>query len=318
MTDTANAFNFLAASERSGGNLLVKLLGSHSKICGPAPKHLIHPLANNYHKFSLQKHWLEANGLLSSLRNSEFSRWAKDKSCLSLGDGKVSPIEFVKALLMEEMDVNKKASLFIKENRMYEYFAFILAHFPKSKFVHLVRDPRDMALSWKRNLAFEGEVCCAAMRWQKEQLEWLKFASSFPEKIVSIKYEDLITEPEKELSRVLSFLGFSWEEQVLDTFYLDPIVKLNSTKQSSWSNLSKPLIKDNKGKYLRCLSETEISMVESICRVEMELLGYPIVGEVFDISNVAELLIIEKNKKPALKATTVQYTDMIKKKFYQF
>lgn len=44
-------FDFLICSERSGSNLITKLLDNHSKYCGPTPPHLLrvfYPVLDKY------------------------------------------------------------------------------------------------------------------------------------------------------------------------------------------------------------------------------------------------------------------------------
>ena len=61
----------------------------------------------------------------------------------------------------------------MKENHAYLFIAYTLAHFPESRFVWLVRDPRDMALC-QRQTILPGGVQKAAPVWKENQGETLK------------------------------------------------------------------------------------------------------------------------------------------------
>ena len=44
-------YNFIISTERSGSNLVTKMMDSHPNICGTAPKHLIRFIALNHYKY---------------------------------------------------------------------------------------------------------------------------------------------------------------------------------------------------------------------------------------------------------------------------
>ena len=44
-------FNFLVSSERSGSNLVTKIMDAHPDICGPSPKHLIRVMGLDHYRY---------------------------------------------------------------------------------------------------------------------------------------------------------------------------------------------------------------------------------------------------------------------------
>jgi hypothetical protein len=44
-------FHFLIATERSGSNLITKMLDAHPDVCGPAPLHILRVVAMEFHKY---------------------------------------------------------------------------------------------------------------------------------------------------------------------------------------------------------------------------------------------------------------------------
>ena len=53
-------FDFLMCSERSGSNLITKILDAHSRVCGPFPTHLLRIMALNLYRYgdlSVDSHW---------------------------------------------------------------------------------------------------------------------------------------------------------------------------------------------------------------------------------------------------------------------
>jgi hypothetical protein len=88
---------------------------------------------------------------------------------------------------------------------------------PESRFIHLIRDGRDVALS-QRDRAINEQPPPAeqAARWVKrirksrEQAHALKGA-----RYVEARYEDLVREPEPTLRRVCEFIELDWDPGVL-------------------------------------------------------------------------------------------------------
>jgi hypothetical protein len=94
--------------------------------------------------------------------------------------------------------------------------------FPGAKFIHVIRDGRDVVTSminsgfsteeWSSN--FE-EAC---KNWVSYVNIALFYESRFPDKIIHIKVEDLSENFEEEMTKVLTFLDLDYEYALLDAF----------------------------------------------------------------------------------------------------
>lgn len=274
------SINFLICSERSGGNLITKIMDSHSNICGPSPKHIFNPVLRNLFRYSPltnEDNWKELVKDIHRLLNVDFSNWKKNflfDELINLSKtGDINNL--LRDIFYTESEENGKQHLFIKENQVYEFLSHLLLFFSESKYVYQVRDPRDMALSWKKSNIHIGGIVNGAKQWQKDQQNSLKQYHALRQvgKIILIKYEDLISSPKKLLKVITEFLGFQFEEEMLD-FYQGDMTIQNSKKTDTWKNLSNPILDKNKNKYREELKEQEIKAVECICYFEMNFLGY--------------------------------------------
>jgi hypothetical protein len=92
--------------------------------------------------------------------------------------------------------------------------------FPAAKFVHIVRDGRDAAVSaWYHSLrvspdwlgqtyaSMESYVAQCAKEWADEMTRWAAFAELRPERSLAVRYEDLLSAPAETLAGVFRFLG---------------------------------------------------------------------------------------------------------------
>ena len=317
-------------SERSGSNFITKVMNGHSNIVGPSIKHIVNPVARNifrYGDLKVESNWNELIEDIYRLVSVDFSIWKSDLSKEKLF--KLAPIGDVQALIrnifMEEARIHGKQHVFIKENQNYEYLPFLMLLYPESKYIYQVRDPRDMALSWKNNNNIKGGVVHAAKQWQKDQQNFLKnyWVLNQTQSAHFVKYENLIEFPEKEIKCILEFLGLEYEDSILE-FYRDPLTQKNSSMNSAWNNLSQGIIKTNKNKYLEGLDEHEIKIIEKICCYEMNYLDYELENDMNELNKITLMDIENFNNseldklqyepvngiKDNMKAKKVFYTKM--------
>jgi hypothetical protein len=294
---------FLMCSERSGSNFISKLLNGHKNICSPSTKHIINPVARNlfrYGDLSEEKNWEELLEDIHRLISVDFSIWKKSFSYEELrniavpGDIK----SLIQNIFLEEALASGKQHVFIKENHVYEFLPFLLTYFPESKFVYQTRDPRDMALSWKKNSDHPGGVVKAARQWKQDQQQSLKnyYLLKGQGKAHFVRYEDLTASNEVEIKKILNFLGVPFDPGVFE-FHKDEITQKNAGMQKAWNNLSKGVISNNSQKYLKDLSDDEIKAIEKICWYEMKHLGYTPEFSDDDLAAISEEWLEHLNKQ---------------------
>lgn len=132
---------------------------------------------------------------------------------------------------------------------------------PEAKYIHLLRDPRDVAKSCI-GMGWVGNVYEGAVYWLKPERHWDLLVTQVPaENTCTVRYEELVNDPESVLRSLCQFLGQSYEPRMLeieaDTTYCRPDPKL----ASQWRN---------------SLSPKEISWVESRCANLMFRRGYEV------------------------------------------
>ncbi len=91
----------------------------------------------------------------------------------------------------------------------------ILDFFPDSKFVHIIRDGRDVALSLYQGREFP--MPNAIFRWLSAVEAGIRFRSN--PRYYELKYEDLILDTENSLKRLMEFLEEEYDPEMLN--YMD-------------------------------------------------------------------------------------------------
>lgn len=81
--------------------------------------------------------------------------------------------------------------------------------FPQMRFIHCIRDGRDVACSVLTRKWGPTDVPTAARWWASRIDRGRRFAARFPEQIHEVRYEDLLQRPEETLAAALRFIGES-------------------------------------------------------------------------------------------------------------
>lgn len=100
------------------------------------------------------------------------------------------------------------------------FFDLVSEAFPSARCIQIVRDGRDCAASgWFHNLrvshewtretfgSMEDYLVSLAEDWSANVGAGSRFGDRRPELYLAVRYEDLVAEPERELTRVFDFLG---------------------------------------------------------------------------------------------------------------
>lgn len=152
----------------------------------------------------------------------------------------------------------------------------IAAVFPEARFIHLYRDPRDVALSMRERGWAPGpaEVGRYARTWARAMRRHLAYERTLgPTRYLALRYEDLAAEPERELRRVCDFLGEAFDPAMLDyprrrdRGYVD--------RERAWKALADtPVSTARIGRFRDGLTPREIRLCERSAGRMMGVMGY--------------------------------------------
>jgi hypothetical protein len=279
------------------------MFDSHPEFCGPAPSHMTRTFAYNRFKYgNIQQddNWDILTNDVADLLNNQLGKWKTQWSAAKIRkDVETRSLSaIIQHVYKTEAYAHDKNGIFIKENQTFRFAPFLLASFPDVKFVYLVRDPRDMASSWKVSPSHPGRVHRGAQVWKNDQkgsLELYGFLQD-AEKIILVRYKDLVSKPEIELRRICNFLLIPYNPSMLE-FYKNDLTIKNSERIRGWHNLQRPIISNNFAKYRTMLGELEIRYIEALCQPEMEFLGYPLDFASTDDLSLLEQALLESEKR---------------------
>ncbi len=92
----------------------------------------------------------------------------------------------------------------------------IAALLPEAHFIHVIRDPGDTALSWRKTwFAPSTDLRVLGEEWRKH-VEAGQRARNLVPRYIEVRFEDLVRDAEGELKRLCAYLSLAWDPQMLD------------------------------------------------------------------------------------------------------
>ena len=271
---------YLISTERSGSNLLRKSLSTRQDqiCCTIPPAHFLRTFNFWSHclgPFSSDEAWFR---LAVLYRRSTLERavpWSyQEKTEIVLasyearfGD-KRDPIRLADHFYTLYANHEGFKTYLCKDIWLNHFALEITEVLPDAKFIHLVRDPRDVAASQKKRPFGNQNVAELVKDWKAQTDQMLRYAQDreLSKQLVRVRYEDLIGLHEETCA------------EILDRLHIKPsaIVQTSQIQANfhEWKNLDKPVMADNAGKFRDDLYCFEIKMIEAIAWHTMRFLGY--------------------------------------------
>lgn len=162
----------------------------------------------------------------------------------------------------------------IQRERVYR----LLKHFPDARFVHIVRDPRAVYASMHRMPMWNTHDPVQFSKfWANAVARCSLLASQMPERVVEVRYEDYVNNPEQELSRLAGFVGLGLEEGMLQ----GGAVPLPRFTRAQHQLTSGPAVKDRLESWRDEIAPREAEAIAGFCHPWMVKYHYAGAGEFF-------------------------------------
>jgi len=227
---------FVVGSPRSGTTLLAAMLASHPSFgCGPETHFFVGTSAHQRQRAAVGEWPYSAMHLLSQLTLEDASLtelFGHDQEGLFRTLAARPPSE---GAMLEALTASFAARLgkprwIEKTPNHLLHIREIVKAFPDAVFVRIMRDPRASAHSMKA-LPFASQSFLAnCVRWMNGYVYSRPFFRA-PGPHFTLRYEDLVANPEAELRRLCSFLGEPYDPAMLEHQHA---ARLLQTPAESW------------------------------------------------------------------------------------
>lgn len=145
--------------------------------------------------------------------------------------------------------------------------------FPDARYIHLVRDGRDVVASYLGAGLYESPVD-AANRWQQsvERAKWLEERVE-TERFVELRYEDLVREPTTSMAPVCDLLDLEWQDDVLG-YWREAEALGDVPRHEHHSSVQEPLFEGSIGAWKTRLSQSQQLEIRDLLEPSLSRLGY--------------------------------------------
>lgn len=297
---------FVGGVYRSGTTLLTRIIDNHSKLWCTFDS--VHFLRFSYEKFNPITDRNNQVSLVSEISERLKRRWDIDfpinQVIASLQDSPVSSYgeiydRVLSALALQE---NPQAIGWGEKTVLcWHQMKDFLKMFPDGKVLHIVRDPRDVLLSFKKltsddfpgylNTAF---VCLDSFHFSQWALKNLDASNFF-----LLRYEDLISNPNKAVEKICSFLEVPYEESMLNVEIFKDKNGGNWDGDSAFQKEFTQFSRFPIGRYKQFLLPEEIAFIESVNKESMQVFGYSL--DAIEVNKLQESTINEWLEMKGLK-----------------
>jgi hypothetical protein len=267
---------FIVGVPRSGTTLVRMILNAHSRI-GIAPETHFFPLfwrfreryGDLYEDHNLKKFW-EDFSRSKYFRDFRFSESSMIRESIFSGERSYKSI--FETLLKEYAQQHNKARWGEKTPDHLQFVDTILAFYPDAKIIHVIRDPRDVVLSFKKVPWGSTDVFSTARLWNRYIDMSRNFGRDRSNSFLEMRYEDLVFKPEESIKTLCQFVDEKPEGKMLN-FHRH--TKEYVEKNEPWKEeCLHPLTQSNVGKWRRELTRFEAQQVSVKCRSRMMEKGY--------------------------------------------
>jgi len=145
---------------------------------------------------------------------------------------------------------------------------------PDMRVIHIVRDGRDVCVSWLKTWFPPQNLCQAAHLWAKHVVDKRTWGREHPDQYLEVRYEDFVADPPSALLHLSRFLQM---QPVAEPVHLEqtPLAKMLVTGVTH-QQLGGKINADNIGKWVDQLSASDAKLMMSIAGKVLGESGYAI------------------------------------------
>jgi hypothetical protein len=142
--------------------------------------------------------------------------------------------------------------------------------FPDARFIVIVRDPRDVVMSWRRR--WDRDERLTADKWERRLARGREHIAALPAgTVLVVRYEDLLGDLQGVSHRLCAFLELDFDPAMLR--FHEHVTKTIGGQE----NRGRPLVAGNAAKWRTGLSPSLVERVEEIAWSGMHAHGYDVI-----------------------------------------
>jgi hypothetical protein len=182
--------------------------------------------------------------------------------------------DLVEIVYRWHMEVEGKSRWGDKTPPYIEIVPSLAAMFGDAKFIHLIRDGRDVAKSFQKH-GWNGPGMHGYTReWLRAvELDMRLSKTPLNERILRVFYEDLVLHPEATLRRICAFIDERFEDQML--LWQGKVSNAIPDRDKKFhSSLSRDMSPSDAGRWKREMTSRELFVAEALIGRQLSHFGY--------------------------------------------
>lgn len=212
------AFPFIVGCGRSGTTLLRSMLDSHPNMAIPPETYFTLRLAANRRRYEGRGRFATGLFLDDLCRTGGYRRMGMASDALRERIAADPPETYagaIRSVYREYASSHGKTRYGDKTPIYILHLPLLGSLFPEAKFVHIIRDGRDVTRSFMDG-GWTNRIEDGALYWKLQVRRGRRAGAGLgPERYREVRYEDLIDDPAAVLSSVCSFLNLEYDPQML-------------------------------------------------------------------------------------------------------
>lgn len=271
-----NPFLFLVGCPRSGTTLLRVMLDSHPRLAIPPESHFIAKWAAQPERFGAAGAFDASRFLNAILVHKWFALCELDEAAVRRHFAHATPATFsdaVRSLYACYAQTRGKVRWGDKTPAYVRHVGALATLFDEARFVHIVRDGRDVAASLIKQAWGPDNVHSAALFWKRSILSARRDGESIgSSRYCEIRYEDLVSQPQEQLETIGRFAGLDFDPAMLRHFEFER--PMRATKLDSLARPAAPKSLD----FRALLTSDDVRLFERVAGDVLEGCGYETVA----------------------------------------
>jgi len=212
----------IIGTQRSGSNLLRLMLNQLPEVSAPHPPHILErlmPLLPVYGDLAIESQFDQLIEDVCTLVETNPVPWTGvvlDRAAVRQRCDVPTLPEIAKAVYELKAQADGARIWTCKSMANIHYAAELEQYSTPPRYIHLFRDGRDVALSFKKAIVGEKHSYHLAQQWKSEQEASVALYEKLgPGRVLRVRYEDLLKDPETELKSICSFIGAQYSATAL-------------------------------------------------------------------------------------------------------
>ena len=261
---------FVVGSARSGTTMLRLMLNAHPEVAVPPESRFVVDLYTGSDE-------VDTSALLTRLAQHErFEAWELPIEAVrgELGSAMRAPYsDVMRAAYRAYARLQGKSRWGDKTPRYVEHLDLLSRLFGDARFIHLIRDGRNVALSYADVPFGPKTIAAAADLWARRVSAGMRVGRALEHRYLELRYEDLVEDAAGEIKTLCEFLELDFDPGMLDYTERARDAVLPRAANFNPNVTRKPM--SNVRAWETAMPDDQIEVFEAVAGPVLSDLGYP-------------------------------------------